>query len=177
MVQKEASKEKEAEVPVKTQYDTNREHDIKINQQNKTGQKVIRSKDTPFEVNRQGIVRFYASQGPGFENLTNNNWSVFCHEIRQHSGRHRHQGGINLFVTQGKGYSVVNGKRYDWSEGDLILLPILKGGCEHQHFNLDGKPSRWVALRNHRSSWIGNFMEQRETFSMWKEKDKDKEKK
>ncbi len=174
MVEKEALKEKEAEVPAKTQYDTNMQRANEKNQQAKLGKKLIKAKDTPFEVNRQGIVRFYASQGPGFENLTNDSWSVFCHEIRQHSGRHRHQGGINLFVIKGRGYSVVDGKRYDWTEGDLILLPIKKDGCEHQHFNLDGKPSRWVAFRNHRSSWIGNFMEQRETFSMWKEKDKEK---
>ncbi len=174
MVEKEALKEKEAEVLSRTQYDTNKELADKKNLQAKLGKKLIRGKDTPFEVNRQGIVRFYASQGAGFEHLADNNWSVFCHEIRQHSGKHRHQGGINLFVIKGKGYSVVNGKRFDWSEGDLILLPVQKGGCEHQHFNLDGKPSRWVAFRHHRSHWIGNFMEQRETFTMWKGDEKGK---
>lgn len=174
MVEKEALREKEAEIPAETTYDTNVQQYRDRNLQAKVGKKIIKAKETPFEINRQGIVRFYASEG--FKHLTNDDWSIFCHEIRQHSGRHKHQGGINLFVIKGRGYTVVDGKRYDWSAGDLILLPIKKGGVEHQHYNLEGQPSRWVAFRNRRSYNIGNFIEQRETFSMWKEKEKEKEK-
>lgn len=169
MVEKEAIKEKEAEVPAKTEYDNIMQTQNYRNRAAKEGKKIIKAKDVPFEINRQGIVRFYCASG--FKDLTNDDWRIFCHEIRQHSGRHKHQGGINLFVIKGKGYSVVNGQRYDWSEGDLIVLPIKKGGVEHQHFNLDGQPSRWVAFQNFHSNWIGHFMEQRETFSLWKEKD------
>ena len=72
---------------------------------------------------------------------------MFVHDIRSHSGRHRHQGGLALFVLEGKGYTTVDGVRHDWEKGDLILLPIKENGVEHQHFNLDpDKPSRWLAL-------------------------------
>jgi len=31
--------------------------------------------------------------------------------------------------------------------GDLILLPIVADGVEHQHFNTDpSKPARWLAM-------------------------------
>lgn len=169
MVEKEALKEKEAEVPAKTEYENIVRTTKERNLQAKLGKKLIKAKEVPFEINRQGIVRFYASEG--FKDLTTDDWSIFCHEIREHSGRHKHQGGINLFVIKGKGYTVVDGQRFDWSEGDLILLPFKRGGVEHQHYNLDGKPSRWVAFRHRRSNWVGNIMEQKETFSLWKEKE------
>ncbi len=174
MAEKEAVREKEAEVPSKTHYDENMRVYNQKNLTAKQGKKLIKAKDVPFEVNRQGIVRYYSA--PGFAHLTNDDWRLFCHEIRQHSGQHRHQGGIYLFVMQGKGYSTVDGRRYDWSAGDLICLPIKKDGVVHQHFNLDGKPSRWVAFRNDHCNWIGHFIEQKEAFSMWKEKEKPKEK-
>ncbi len=170
MVEKEAVREKEAEVPSKTHYDDNMHRHNEQNVLAKKGKKLIKAKEVPFEINRQGIVRFYCAQG--FKELTNDDWRLFCHEIRQHSGQHRHQGGIYLFVIKGKGYSVVDGKRYDWSAGDLICLPIKKGGVVHQHFNLDGKPSRWVAFRNDHSNCIGQFMEQKEAFAMWNDKEK-----
>ena len=67
--------------------------------------------------------------------------------IHHHSGKHRHQGGLAIFVLEGAGYTVVDGKRYDWKAGDLILLPIKPGGVSHQHFNADPKkPARWLAL-------------------------------
>ena len=74
-------------------------------------------------------------------------WLVFMHEILTHSGRHRHQGGLALFIVDGKGYTVVDGVRYDWEKGDLVILPVQPRGCVHQHFNLnpDG-PSHFLAL-------------------------------
>lgn len=172
MVEKEVLREKEAEIRDETQHDVNNRILKQKNLQAKAGKKLIKAINIPFEVNKQGIVRYYTVEG--FKDLTNDDWSIFCHEIRQHSGRHKHQGGILLFVIKGRGYTVVDGKRFDWSSGDLILLPIKKGGVEHQHFNLDGKPSRWVAFRNRPSSNIGNFKEQTETFSMWQEKERAK---
>jgi gentisate 1,2-dioxygenase len=29
----------------------------------------------------------------------------------------------------------LNGKRYEWEEGDFVVLPILPSGVEYQHFN------------------------------------------
>ncbi len=73
-------------------------------------------------------------------------WRVFTHEIRTKSGRHLHQGGLVIYVLEGKGYSIVEGERLDWEKGDLVLLPLHPNEVEHQHFNLDpDKPSVWCA--------------------------------
>jgi gentisate 1,2-dioxygenase len=75
-------------------------------------------------------------------------WRVFAHEIHTHSGRHTHQGGIVIYVTRGRGYTVVNGVREAWKAGDLLLLPVVPGGVEHQHWNQDpDQSSEWIAFR------------------------------
>jgi gentisate 1,2-dioxygenase len=72
---------------------------------------------------------------------------VFSHDLKTQSGKHRHQGGLVIYVITGKGYSVVDGERVDWQAGDLLLLPIKPGGVEHQHFNLQpGADCRWIAF-------------------------------
>src|SRR5439155_811034 len=74
-------------------------------------------------------------------------WNVFVQDIRVHSGKHRHQGGLVIYIMEGEGYSVVDGERHDWEAGDLLLLPVKKGGVEHQHFNKDdAHPAKWIAF-------------------------------
>jgi len=71
------------------------------------------------------------------------------HDIKTRSGKHRHQGGLVIYVLEGKGYSVVDGERWDCEQGDLVLLPMKPEGVEHQHFNLDPqKPAIWCAFIN-----------------------------
>ena len=114
-------------------------------ERNERGPIVIRMKDREEVVERQGRVRFYL-QPRTYTDTPLQMWSVFTHEIRTKSGRHRHQGGVLIYVLRGKGYSIVEGERVDWSKGDLVLLPMREGGIEHQHFNLDTEPSVWAAF-------------------------------
>jgi gentisate 1,2-dioxygenase len=73
--------------------------------------------------------------------------AVFEQVIYRHSGMHRHQGGLAIFVLDGDGYTIVDGARCDWTAGDLLLLPIKPDGVIHQHFNRDPRrPARWLAL-------------------------------
>lgn len=134
----------------------------------KTGKVVIRWKEQPWHTSRQGMAKYFVY--PEIPGTALWDWSVFVHHIRSHSGCHRHQGGIALFVLEGKGYTTVNGVRHDWEEGDLILLPITPGGVAHQHFNIDDKPSRWLALiYNPWFDCMGNDMEQVEVNPEWHE--------
>jgi gentisate 1,2-dioxygenase len=91
-------------------------------------------------------------------------WNVFTHELRTRSGKHCHQGGLAIYVIEGKGYTVVEGQRQDWESGDLVLLPIQPGGVEHQHFNLNGDaPSFWMAyIYKPFHDEVAHGMEQRE---------------
>jgi gentisate 1,2-dioxygenase len=92
--------------------------------------------------------------------------------MEYHSGKHRHQGGIMLYVIEGEGYTVVDGEKVEWEKGDLIVLPVKPDGCEHQHFNKEpGKPAKWMAFRYHPfSAILGNLFEHVEDRPDWKEK-------
>jgi gentisate 1,2-dioxygenase len=112
----------------------------------RTGKLLIRSSDRDFEASRQALLKRYVT----FEftpEVASINWSVFVNDVRQHSGRHRHQGGLVLFVVAGSGSTDIDGTRYRWKRGDLITLPIRPGGVDHQHFNEEaGQDCRWVAF-------------------------------
>ncbi len=111
-----------------------------------TGKLLVRSSERDFEASRQGLLKRYVT----FEftpEVASVNWSVFLNDVQQHSGRHRHQGGLVLFVIEGSGSTDIDGTRHAWKGGDLITLPIRPGGVEHQHFNdCFGQPCRWVAF-------------------------------
>ncbi len=112
------------------------------------GPVVIKSSDREWEMTRQGKLMFYLHPEV-HKNTPLQDWLVFSLDIKTHSGKHRHQGGLAIYVLEGKGYTIIDGERVDWSEGDLILLSIKPDGVEHQHFNADpGKPCRWVAFLN-----------------------------
>lgn len=135
-----------------------------------SGKVIVKGKDSPWEQNRQGLIKFLLHPKVWSE-VGVPNWFVFIHRIKNHSGKHRHQGGLGLFVLEGKGYTVVDGVRYDWEKDDLILLPVKPDGCEHQHFNTDpsGQAAEWLAfIFDPLRDAMGNELEQRATSPDWK---------
>jgi gentisate 1,2-dioxygenase len=56
-------------------------------------------------------------------------------EPGKNTGKHKH-GEAMIYVVKGRGYSIINKKRYDWEEGDGLYIPP---ETYHQHFNLDKK--------------------------------------
>ncbi len=144
MVEREVERMREPE-PELSHY----EHQIQYFegniQRHQTGRRVVKFKEIPWEQNKQGRIKFYCSTKP--HDLAAPGWIAFQHHINTQSGRHIHQGGTFIYIIDGKGYSVLDGVRYDWKKGDLIVIPIKPGQVEHQHFNEDpNKPVRWVAL-------------------------------
>lgn len=118
----------------------------KFIEQQMTGKVVIREKDREWELGRMAKIMYYL-QPHTFPDHALRDWQVFKQDIRLHSGSHKHQGGLVIFCLEGKGYTVVNGERHDWEEGDLLLLPCKPEGVEHQHFNFEpGKPCKWIAF-------------------------------
>jgi len=111
-----------------------------------TGRLLVKATDRDFESSRQGMLKRYVT----FEftpEVASINWSVFLNDVKEHSGRHKHQGGLILFVLEGSGSTDLDGTRYAWKRGDLITLPIRPGGIEHQHFNDSReRDCRWVAF-------------------------------
>jgi len=121
-----------------------------VRQRSIDGRVVVRAGDLPWLQERQAFVKYYLwpsrYSGRPPETVLDE-WAVFAQRIGTHSGKHRHQGGLAIFALEGEGYSVVDGVRYEWEAGDLLLLPLKPGGVEHQHFNRqEGKPAKWVAF-------------------------------
>lgn len=134
----------------------------------KNGRIVIKGSEIPWQRNRQGKIGYYLHDDITDTALTE--WRAFIHEIHTHSGRHVHQGGLGLYVLDGQGTTVIDGKAESWKEGDLIVLPVLPGGCEHQHFNTDETgASQWLAFIFVPFQFAtGSIFEQREESPEWK---------
>jgi len=109
-----------------------------------TGKVVIKPSDRRWVADRMGAgALFYLDHC--YDDSAVEDWRVFTHDIQTQSGKHVHQGGLVLFVLDGKGVTTYDGVRHEWEKGDLILLPIKPNGVEHQHFNLEGR-AKWIAF-------------------------------
>lgn len=113
-----------------------------------TGRIVIRARDRLWDLNKQAKTKRYLSPlEPELQDTATREWEIFSQLIPDRSGKHRHQGGLVIFVLDGSGHTIVDGIRHDWEAGDLMLLPLVPGGVEHQHFNHDpDRPALWIAL-------------------------------
>lgn len=50
----------------------------------------------------------------------------------EHTRAHRHTGSVMYQVAKGSGYSVIDGKRFDWQEKDIFCVP---SWAVHEHAN------------------------------------------
>jgi quercetin dioxygenase-like cupin family protein len=141
----ERTRVREKEAPALSSYELAIQQDRETAQRHMTGRIVCKLADCPQGLTRQGRLRFYL--GRTVKDTPLQDWTVFTHEVRTVSGKHRHQGGLIIYVIDGTGYSVVDGERVDWERGDLLLLPLRPNGVEHQHFNTNPeKPALWMAF-------------------------------
>ena len=134
MAEYQRTRVREREPDTGNVYEQSMRFQLAIRERSLTGKIVIKGSERPFQQGRQALLRYYNSREV-YTDTALKDCSVFVNDIRRHSGKHRHQGGLAIFVLEGEGYTVVDGERIDWEAGDLILLPIKPGGCEHQHFN------------------------------------------
>jgi mannose-6-phosphate isomerase-like protein (cupin superfamily) len=134
----------------------------------RTGKIVVRARDLPWHQGRMGYTKQFLTWQRS--DVAVDDWICFIHDIKVHSGKHRHQGSIMLFVLEGEGHTVVDGKKVEWEKGDLIVLPVKPNGCEHQHFNrVPGKTAKWIAFQY--SPFVrvlGNVFEHVENSPDWK---------
>jgi quercetin dioxygenase-like cupin family protein len=145
MAEFERTRVREREAPAQNNYEIAIQMQRERAERNATGRIVCKQSDCPQMLTRQGRLRYYLAHS--VKDTPLQDWIVFTHEIRTVSGKHRHQGGLIIYVIDGKGYSVVDGERCDWEKGDLVLLPLREKGVEHQHFNTNPeKPALWIAF-------------------------------
>ncbi len=137
----------------------------------KMGQIVVKDTDREDELCRQGWAKWFLHPQV-FTDTALQDWYVFYHDIKKESGKHRHQGGLILFIIEGKGATEVDGEMIDWEEGDMVLLPVKPGGCEHKHYNHEpGKGAKWLAFI-YLPMWdhVASELAQVEVFSEFKER-------
>jgi gentisate 1,2-dioxygenase len=51
----------------------------------------------------------------------------------EHTKAHKHTGSFVYQCAKGKGYSIIDGKRFDWKERDIFCVP---SWMNHEHVNL-----------------------------------------
>lgn len=107
---------------------------------------LIKGKDLPLERNRQGLMRWYLH--PSITDTAIRSLIIFVQEIPpgSRSGRVKFQGGQAIHILEGRGHTILDGVRYDWTAGDTLNLPLKKPGIVVQHVNDDPQqPARFVA--------------------------------
>lgn len=100
----------------------------------------VKGKETPWETNPQGIMKWYMH--PCID-TTAHKFLIFAAQqipAGNRSGKQKHQGGVVVVVVEGKGYTTIDGVRYDWKAGDIVQLPIKPEGIVFQHFNSGAEP-------------------------------------
>ena len=104
-----------------------------------------RESELEWETNRQGFLKYYL-MGSKNPEAALHSWMVFIHKRRKGSGKHIHQGGLVLFILEGRGTTNTTGEIIEWEKGDCVLLPFHPDGVEHAHYNRGTEPAKWLAM-------------------------------
>lgn len=91
----------------------------------------------PVEETPIGRLKWYMH--PLMEDVANLSMIIYEMELPpgERSGRIRYQGGMAIYVVEGKGRTVIDGEVYEWKKDSLIQLPLRPDGIVYQHFNTD----------------------------------------
>jgi len=126
----------------------------KYEEENRDSRKLMRAADAVIErSHHKGDWKVALIDS--FVGFTNKILGMYVHQLPPncHTETHKH-GWAPIYVLSGRGYSIVDGDRYDWKTGDLINVPA---GAWHQHFNtspdvvsqhlvITNQPLRWRVL-------------------------------
>lgn len=85
--------------------------------------------DNPFD----GALMHYTNPVTGGDPMATMGASMQLLRAGFKGKAHRHTGSFLYHVAKGKGYSVINGQRFDWQEHDIFCVP---SWAWHEHVNL-----------------------------------------
>ena len=63
---------------------------------------------------------------------------------------HGHQNEAVFYILEGKGYEIHDDRRYDWEQGDLVVVHV---DSVHRHFN-DGNETAKALVMKAKSTWM-----------------------
>ena len=66
----------------------------------KHGKILIRSEDREWEITKQGRLKYYLEPNTHKDHALRD-WMMFVNDVQTHSGSHKHQGGVVIFVLEG----------------------------------------------------------------------------
>ncbi|BBQ02485.1 gentisate 1,2-dioxygenase (plasmid) [Burkholderia sp. SFA1] len=84
---------------------------------------------SPFD----GVLMHYVNPVTGGPVMSTIGASMQLLRPGEHTRAHRHTGSFIYQVAKGSGYSIINGKRLDWTERDIFCVP---SWAFHEHANL-----------------------------------------
>ncbi|MEN2433611.1 cupin domain-containing protein [Comamonas sp. F1-6] len=79
-----------------------------------------------------GVLMHYINPVTGGSVMPTIGASMQLLRAGEHTNAHRHTGSYLYQVAKGEGYSVINGKRFDWRERDIFCVP---SWAWHEHAN------------------------------------------
>jgi hypothetical protein len=115
-------------------------------EQTRNAIQVIKEAELPQEVSRHGLLRWYLH--PAIKDTCLSVLLFYQQEIPpgSRSGRLKFQGGQVMMITEGRGYTTIDGVKHPWKAGDVLNLPLRADGIIVQHFNADpDNPAKFVA--------------------------------
>jgi len=116
-------------------------------EQTRNGIQVIKEAELPLEVSRHGLLRWYLH--PEIKDTCLSVLLFYQQEIPpgSRSGRLKFQGGQMMMITEGRGYTTIDGVKHPLKAGDVLNLPLRADGIIVQHFNADpNNPAKFVAV-------------------------------
>lgn len=119
MAETDRTRSREQEPEPKTYYDGVLRRMAEARERQKTAHVFVGGDEREYEVNRQGRLKYYFDS-ERFPNPALDSWAMFIHDVRDHSGIHKHQGGIVLYVLDGEGTTRVENTVVNWKKGDLL---------------------------------------------------------
>lgn len=129
-------------------YDASLLFKIEKSRQRREGKVLLKAKDFPLQLNRNGYGRLYCNS-TNWDELAAPGWSISRNSAQNIArGKHTHRGGGRLlYCLEGHGRTINNDVNLDWEKGDVELLPITRTENSHQHFNKQqGKPCGQLVL-------------------------------
>ena len=108
------------------------------------GRVILRKRDMQWKPTKQAGMRCALITHEGGFSYRAVNFSLI-NEIppRWHTGRHIHAEAM-IYVLEGRGYSIIDGKHYGWQAGDI--LHVQGPHTDHQHFNTEDAPVRYMRI-------------------------------
>lgn len=90
--------------------------------------------------------------GPGDDPFLTQTLQVHFVQLPPHSSNrgHGHQNEAAFYILEGRGYEIHDGRRYDWSQGDLVLVHT---DSVHRHFNPYDETATAIVMKA-KSAWM-----------------------